>query len=160
VEFDTSPDTLLKVLTDPEFLVAEQEADPGNESAQYKEISRTESQLKYDMEITEYGRSMTGVIDKSKRDKSLVSVVWDLKTRKAPWTYRSLTSAWAGMVKCSGENRIEPVGANKARLVAWTELSVKIPLMGKKIEQGILKEMEQGYAGYDQRVREFIKKLS
>ncbi len=157
VVFETSADTLLETVTSEAFLLAEQEADEGVESARYREISRDDHHLTYELDITEYGRNMKGVIDRSKRDQAQVTAEWDLKARRGTWTYRNVSSSWADRVKCFGEYRIEPAG-DQARLVSSCELSVKIPLAGKAIEKMIIREIEQSYPRYDRMVREHITK--
>ena len=157
VEFDATADALREILTSPDFLVAEQESDPGNESAQYRDISRTDDRLKYEMQIVEYGRSMKGVIDRNKRDQSRVTSDWDLKARRCTWTYKNVTSSWSDRFRCSGETRIEPAG-NRARLISSFEVEGKIPLAGKVLEKLIVGEFTQGYQRYDDLVREYVRK--
>lgn len=155
VDFVVSPDVLLEILTSPEFLVAEQEADEGNESARYQEISRTSEHVAYEVDITEYGRSMRGEIDRSKREQAKLIGSWDLRTRRATWTYKSITSPMADRISASGTYRIEPAG-ERARLHASFDLSIKVPLIGAAIEKMVLKDIKKGEAKYDALVREFI----
>lgn len=155
-EFDVPADKLLEILTSSEFLVAEQESDPGNESARYKELSKSDDRLEYELEITEFGRSMRGEIDRNKREQGQITGRWDLKAKKCTWTYKSLTSSMADRIKFSGSHRIESVG-DKSKLTITFEFSVKIPLMGGTIEKMILKEAKQGEGRYDDLVRSYIK---
>ena len=143
VDFDVPADKLFEILSSSEFLVAEQESDPGNESARYKEITKSDDRLKYELDITEYGRSMKGAIDRNSREQGRVMGQWDLKAKRCTWSYKSLTSKMADRFEVKGEHRIEPAG-DKSRLTMSFEFSVRIPLMGKTIEKMILKEAQEG----------------
>jgi hypothetical protein len=157
VDFDVSPDVLLAILSSKEFLVAEQEADEGNESARCTVYTRSDTRVDYEIDITEFGRTMRGEIDRSKREKAKVAGSWDLERRQGRWTYTAITSSMANRIEVSGSTRLEASG-KRARLHLAFVMSIKVPVIGPTIEKLVLKDVEKGEIRYDGLVRELIAK--
>jgi hypothetical protein len=149
-----SPDVVLKVLTDPEYN-AENFRVQGNPAAKCTVTSRTDTKLELDAEVTEYAKGITGV-DKSKTEITHTYYVWDLKAMKATWTYKS---SHGGTIKVSGNDKIEPAGA-ETRVTSEFTIDVKIPLVGGKIEKTVVKEVESYWPKYQALVGQWCQKLA
>mgnify|MGYP001548285144 CR=1 FL=1 len=155
--FDTTPELLFKVLVDHDFKIASALADEGMVEATVKETKNTDKELILEVHCVEYARGMTG-IDKSKTERSVTTYIFDVERKRGTWEYKSLNS-WADKVKVTGTESVVAAG-DKAKLVSEATFSVKIPLLGSKIESFIAKDLEKQRPAYDRTVREFIEKLS
>jgi hypothetical protein len=152
MSFPFPPDLIMKVISYPEFQ-AENFKAQGNPDAKVIEKERTDSKLLLVADVTEYAKGVTG-IDKSKTEQSTTSYQWDLRARKATWTYQSAHS----QVKVWGAIRIEASGAG-ASLTEEFNVEVKVPLLGGKIEKMILKEADAYWPKYEKLVADYARKL-
>jgi hypothetical protein len=155
VTFETSADRLFAVISSGDFQVACQRADPAVVEATFREVSRTDRKLVLVIDTVEYARGMTG-LDRSRTEKNTTTWTYDLARRRGEWVYTS-ASSWADKVTAEGSDTVEPSG-DKARLVSKATFSVRIPLIGGKIEGFILKEVEQSRPAFERTVREFLAK--
>ena len=131
--FDVTPARLVAVLTDPDFLVAQQLLDAATVEARVEEQSRTEETLELELHATEYCRGVLG-IDKSKTERSITTYRWDLAAKRCEWTYRRHRG---DSFHAGGTDRVEAAG-NGARLTTEFRLSVRVPLLGGKIEKLVM----------------------
>lgn len=138
-DHDASPEKVLATLTDPEFLV-EREKAQGAIDATVQEIRRSEKELVLRLDATEYGRTMTGGLDKSKQEKSSTVYEWNLETMKGEWTYEGTHGK---RIQVSGSFRVTPREEGGARVFSDFHVKVDIPLLGGKIEKMVIKEIEK-----------------
>jgi hypothetical protein len=155
IRFDFSPERLMQIMLNPEFQVARDKAN-GSLESRLEEKSRTDARFVYSMHTRDYARGMTG-IDKSKIEDNHCDYEWDLKARRATWTYHP--SAQLGPVKVWGTIRVEADGAG-TRLTNTFEVEVKIPLIGGQAEKMVLKEVDKSWAGYERVIREYHQKMA
>jgi hypothetical protein len=151
--FELQADQLLAVLTSGEFQVAQRKADEAVVDARFHEVSRTAERVVFEIRSTEYERGLTG-LNKKKTFESVTRNEWDLKNRKARWSYSSPQTDRATI---AGTNAIEAVG-DRAKLTFEASVDIRIPLIGKKIEEKVASGLEKGREKYDRLVREFGKK--
>ena len=151
--FDATAEKLLGVLTDADFQVAQRKNDKAVVDAEFHEVSRTDTRLDFEVRATEYERGLTG-INKNKTLKSVTKVNWDLRKMSGGWVY---SQEGQTRLKLSGSHKIEAAG-DKARYISGFDVEVKVPLVGKKIEKAILEGMAKGRDGYDNLVRDYLKK--
>ncbi len=156
VTFDATADQLFNVLTSGDFQVASQKNDPAVVSASYHEVSRSDERLVLVIDTLEYARGMTG-LDKKKTEKNKTTWTFDLKRMRGKWVYSS-ASSWADKVQAEGADTVEAGSGGKARLVSEATFTVRIPLIGGKIEGFIMKEIEQSRPAFERTIREFLKK--
>ena len=154
IRFDFPPERLMQVLLDPGFQVARDKAN-GSLESRVEEKSRTAERYVYSMHTKDYARGMTG-IDKSKIEDNRADYEWDLRTRKATWTYHP--SAQLGPVRVWGTIKVEADGAG-CRLTNTFEVEVKIPLIGGQAEKMVLKEVDKSWPGFERTIREHHAKL-
>lgn len=140
---DLDPDRLVEVLTAPEFQEAREKAQDALEVS-YKELRREGDKLVYEVHVTQYARTKTGV-DKSKTEQAVTTYDWDLTARRATWVY---VDPHSDRVTVKGSVRVEPKGAGST-LVDDMEVSVKVPLVGGQIEKLIVKEVAKGWPKYE-----------
>jgi hypothetical protein len=76
-----------------------------------------------------------------------------------------LSTAWkvmpafaADKVKCGGTSKIVATGPDSCERVVSGEIKVSIPLVGGKIEQGIVSELENSYAKTAEVINRWIRK--
>lgn len=150
--FDATTDKLLEVLLDPDFQVAREKVQ-GSVDATVRDIRRSESEYVYEVRTTDYAKTFTGV-DKRKTETANCTYEWDLSRLRGVWT-------WIGphgkKAKTWGNLRISP-SAGGATLDVDFNIDVKVPLIGKKIEKIVLKEVEPGWARYENIIREWLAK--
>ena len=151
IRFDFSTDELLQILLDPDFQIAREKA-MGSLEARVEEKSRTDDRVQFEVHTKDYARGMTG-IDRSKTEDNRVDYDWDLKAKKASWTYHGASNK---MAKVWGSIQIDADG-DGARLTNFFEVEVKVPLMGGKIEKMVLKEVDKSWPKYEKAIRKFAE---
>ncbi len=138
-DHDASPKKVLETLTDPEFLI-EREKAQGAIDAEVQEVKRSEKELVLRLDATEYGRTMTGALDKSKQEKSSTLYNWNLETMNGDWTYEGTHGK---RIQISGSFKVSPKEGGGARVASHFHVKVDIPLLGGKIEKMVIKEIEK-----------------
>lgn len=151
--FDVSPEVLLAVMTDPEFETAHSREDVGALDVNIKVLEDSAERLVYDMELTEYARSATGV-DKSKTEINTSHSEWDLKRGRCEWRYHHASQG--KRVQVWGTLQVEAAGGG-ADLVAEQFATVKVPVLGGQLEKLIVKETEKTYPAYEALIRRFCE---
>ena len=151
IHLDIPPDELIEFLIHPDFQEIREKA-MGSLEASVEEKSRTDDRLAFDVHTLDYARGITGV-DRSKTEKNRSAYEWDLKAKRATWTYHG---SQGKMVRVWGGIRIEPEG-DGSKLVNDFNVEVKIPLMGGKIEKLVLKEVSKSWPKYEKAIRDFSK---
>lgn len=135
------PEQVLVALTDPAFEIAQQELQATTRSVEVVELSRSEERLVYEIRTTEYGRTLTGGINRGATHLTTTRMEWDLAARVGSWTYK-VGGEFADRVQVWGETRVTPEGEG-ARYSFRFNAKVRMPLIGGKIEGMILAEMEK-----------------
>jgi hypothetical protein len=130
---------LLAVLTDPRF-VEQRELAQGAVEANAEIIEKGPDKLVIQLDAVEYGRTMTGALDKSKREKSQTIQNWNLKDKSGKWVYKG---THGDRINVSGAFRIVAEGAQACRLISDFFVDVSIPLLGGKIEKMVINEIEK-----------------
>lgn len=153
--FDVSPDQLVGVLTDAEFLVAQQLLDVATVEARVEERSRAAGELVLDLHATEYARGMLG-IDRSRTERSITTYRWRLDERRAEWAY---SGAHGNRFEAGGTDRVVPEG-DGARLTTEFRLDVRVPWLGRQIERLVMREFAAREPKYVALLRDFCAKLS
>ncbi len=151
--FNVDSDTLLNVLTDPEFVVAKEMA-TGSLEAHVNQLSDDGTTLKYEVHTQEYARGLTGV-DKSKREKNVTTTTWNRVTHSCTWTHTS-DNSFADRITVSGTQKIASAGASACELNSTFKVDIRVPLVGKKIEKLVLEEVDRAWAKYDATIEQFI----
>ncbi len=152
INLEYKPETVMKVLTSPEFQKANFLAQ-GNPAAEVKEVSRTENELVLRADVEEYAKGVTG-IDKSRIEKTVTTFTWNLKTHNAKWTY---DSPHGKRVNVKGEIEILPTDSG-SKLIGHFHVDVKIPLVGGKIEKKVADAAEAYYPKYEELIKKHCSK--
>ncbi|MBM4371570.1 MAG: DUF2505 domain-containing protein [Deltaproteobacteria bacterium] len=148
--FDASPDRLLAVLTDPAFQEAREKAQ-GAVGAVVKDVKRTATEHVYELDTTEYAKTLTGV-DRSKTEKTWSRYEWDLARMRCTWHWEGPHGKKAATW---GNLRISPAGGG-SQLEADFNIEVKVPLIGGKIEKLVIQEVDAGWVRYEKVIREWL----
>ncbi len=148
INLDYQPDLVMEVLCSPEFQKANF-LKQGNPSAEVKEVSRNDNEAVIKAEVEEYAKGVTGV-DKSRTEKTVTVYKWDLKNRKAEWDY---DSPHGDRVKVTGSIDIQPTD-NGCSVTEKFNVTVKIPLVGGKVEKKVIEEVEKYYPKYEALLKE------
>ncbi len=148
--FDASPDALLEVLLDPDFQVAREKVQ-GSVDATVRDIRRTDSEYVYEVQTTDYAKTLTG-IDKRKTETANCTYEWDLSRMRCLWS-------WIGphgkKARTWGNLRISPAGGGSTMELDFN-IDIKVPLVGRKIEKIVLREVEPGWVRYEKVIREWL----
>ena len=148
--FDASPDALLGVLIDPDFQVAREKVQ-GSVGAVVTDVRRSDTEYVYQVKTTDYAKTLTG-IDRSKTETALCTYEWDLSRMRCVWNWEGPHGKKA---RTWGNLRISPAGGG-ATLELDFNIDVKVPLVGRKIEQLVLREVEPGWVRYEAVIREWL----
>lgn len=153
-EFPCSPETLFRVVSDPEFHIARSNL-LENPSARVEEVLRTPERLELKVHCTEFAKGVTG-IDRSKTEQSVTTYVYDLPARRVQWTYEGPQGKRA---RVWGEMTVTEAGAG-ARLSQQFNVEIKIPLLGGKIEGLVINGTEKFWPKYEALVTDFVMKAT
>ena len=143
-----------KVFIDPEFQVEQRTIEDDVADARYQEISRSDDRVVFEVHTDEYVRGMRGV-ERSKTEEWINKIQWDLGTHSCRW---QLQTPHGDRVKVNGSQRIEAAG-DRAQFTATYDVSVKVPLIGGKIEKMVIKQIEQQYGAFENLARRYCEKL-
>lgn len=152
--FEATPDELVAVLTDPEFLVAQQLLDVGTVRARVEERSRDDGSLVLGLHATEYARGLLG-IDRSRTEYSVTTYRWDLRSRRCRWDYRR---ARGDRFEAGGIDRVEPADEG-ARLTTEFRIDVQVPLLGKQVERLVMRAFRAREPKYVALIRQHCERL-
>ena len=144
----TSPDRALEILSSESFEIEQNESQEGNKSCSYIAGAKDDARVSYTLETIEYGRGLTGV-DRSKTNETTTEVTWDLKKRESSWTY---TGTQPGRVKVWGGTTITAEG-DGCRVRSRLSVEIKIPLVGRKIEDAVIKGTDKHWPEFERLVR-------
>lgn len=149
-----SADTLVSVLTLPEFEIEKQKKASGALDATVKEIRRNEEEYVYEVHSMEYAKGVTG-IDKSKTESIVIKTRWNLKERHAEWTWEG---PYGKKVAVSGMMQVKPIDDHHCSLLSTMDVEVKIPLVGSQVEKMVLREVEKNWPKFDELIDTYIFK--
>jgi len=144
----TSPDRALEVLSSEAFEIEQNEAQDGNKSCEVVPESKDDTRLTYTLKTVEYGRGLTGV-DRSKTNLTTTKVTWDLGKRESSWVY---TGTQPGRVKVWGSTLISAEG-DGCKIKSTLNVEIKIPLVGRKIEDAVIKGTNAHWPDFERLVR-------
>ena len=149
---DAPPEKVMSVFLDAKFL-KEREIAQGAVDASVEELERTQNQVVIKLHATEYGRTMTGGLDKTKREQSSTTYHWDTQKMKGDWTYQG---THGDKIKISGVFTITPTAQGGSMVTSDFQVEVGIPLIGKRIEKMIIKEIEKSNPISARVLRDFL----
>ena len=147
-----SPDRLVEVLISDDYHVA-RDTVQGAITVEVKGRSRDGARLVYEVHSTRYARGLTGV-DRSKTEASVATYTWDLDARAATWVHRGPHDERA---QVNGTIAIEPDG-DGSLLHDALHVTIKVPLIGGKIESLVVSELKKGFEKYVSVVRDHAER--
>lgn len=150
LEFSTG--LVLQVLTDADYVCAQASSRDEVVDATYKETSRSDERLVFEVHTTEHARGLTG-IDRSKTEPAVQRSDWDLQARTCRWAYEG---AHSDRFTFRGRTTVEPRG-DQTRVTVEYFVDVSIPLLGGRIEKAIIKELEAAHPSYGQLIRRYCR---
>ena len=145
-------DRVLALLTDPAF-VRRRHLAQGAVAVTVVERERTAGRLVQAAELTEFARTRTGGVDRTRTEPATTTYTWDLVTRRCTWQY---LGPQRGYIRLGGSMRLEPAG-DETTLHAGFEVEVSVPLIGRVIEGVVLKEIDAFEPTYLALVREGLQ---
>lgn len=148
------PEKLVSVMTDPEFLVAQQLEEPDVVEAWVEELSRSDDRLVLKLHSRQYARGLFSV-DRGRTEISVATYTWDLRQRRCTWAYRT---ARGDLIHIEGIDHIE-VEADGTRLTNEFTIEVRVPLVGRHLERRVLSQLDRRKEVYVRVLREFYRKL-
>jgi hypothetical protein len=145
-----SPETLIGLLSDPEFLAARHKV-RGALEASVREVLREGSRWRQEVQATEFAHGVKGV-DQSRTERTVTTYDWDMETLSCHWRYHGPHDK---LVSLEGTMRIER-SEGGAHLIASSSISAKIPLVGSMIEKRAMEDLERGQKQVDALVAQFL----
>ena len=145
--YPVKPERLLETMLDPSTL-RERHLAQGAIDASVREESRSETKLVQVVEATEYPRTKTGGLDRSRTVKSTSRYEWDLPAKRCQWRYQSPED---DRIRITGSFHAVAAGSG-SELHVEVEVAVGIPLLGRVIEAFIAADVEKFMKGYQPRV--------
>ena len=143
-----TPDEALALLSSAEFEIRQTAGQDGNQSCKVVEKSRDENTLVYELQTVEYAKGITG-IDRTSTINTTTLVTWDLKRRSSRWEY---SGPHGKRAKVSGGTQITAAG-DGSHVRTQLDVEIKVPLIGRKIEDMVIKGTEKHWPTYEKLVR-------
>ena len=151
VRFDAPPDDVVAVVTSHEFLCARHRLQEAA-AVRPRDQARDERRLVQVVEVDEYARTLTGT-DRGKTEQAVTTYEWDLAARRGRWSY---LGPHGKMIRLGGEFHVDPDGTG-AVFRADFEVTVRVPLLGSRIEKRIIDEIQAGQPKVDALVEEHLR---
>lgn len=143
-----SPDRAVEILASEEFELEQQASQEGNKSCDVVPKSRDEKRIVYELHTVEYAKGIRG-LDRSKTINTTTVVIWDLEKRTSEWTY---SGPHDKRVRVWGGTTITPQG-DGCRIRTRLEVEIKIPLVGGKIEDLVIRGTDKHWPAYERILR-------
>ena len=153
LNLNCSADKLFEVISSIKFEEEKNIKVNGSLKCNVKELSKDDSKMEIESVTTDYERGITG-INKNKTEESTYRYVWNLKDKSCTWT---MSHPMGKKVNISGTMKVSGSDDNSV-LHNTLSIEIKVPLLGKKIEKMVLKEIEAGWSNYDKLVKEYAEK--
>lgn len=148
-DFPVSPDRMLAIMTDHE-LITGRHRQQGALEVRVTDRREGDSVLHQDVALREHHRTMRG-IDPDKVVDARTSYRWDLDERVCTWRYRGDRGE---QVQIDGRIAILPAEQG-AEVRSEVQVKVPVPLIGSMIEKRIAREIDEGFAPFEELLREF-----
>ena len=108
-----------------------------------KDVEKTDKKHVYEIHTVTYARTIKG-LDKSKTEKSMNLITWDLEKMTGNW---KVTTAHGPKVNITGGYDVAPKGAG-CQVTMRVNIEIKIPLVGKVAETFIEKAFVKEWPNY------------
>lgn len=138
----TPPERVGQVLCSESYAVEEAGSRPDVASASYRVLRRAGDELEFEVAYLEYGRTMTGGIDRSRTSHARTVYSWDGRGTLR-WEY---TSGGTTRINISGVYRLAPSGDGGTRVSYEVQVEVRVPLVGGTIAGLVARELEQSHS--------------
>ena len=148
---EAGPETVLNALSNNEFHIARDKVQ-GAIEVSVRELVRATGRLTYEVHATRYARNLLGV-NKSKTEMSVTTYDWDLATRTASWVFKG---GHGERVDIHGTIEIRADGEDSVIHDEFI-VDVKVPLIGGKVEDLVIREMRKGFGKYAEVVRKHVE---
>jgi carbon monoxide dehydrogenase subunit G len=113
--------------------------------AEYRLLEETGAEVRFQVVMTEYKRTMTGGIDRSGTTRTTLHNRWHAPDGTLTWRYEgSGEQPGADRVRIGGAYRLSPEGTG-TRVTHEVTVEVNIPLLGGRIARFVAKEFEASF---------------
>lgn len=136
-----SPDQIVEALCSEAYNLEVERSRDGVVETRFESIADDERRRTFRLVTTEYARTKTGGLDRSRTLSSTTDSEFDRGKRELTWRYASKEGS---RVRLSGSLHVVPDGAG-ARVEQWVEIEVSIPLLGGQIAKLIGKEFDKTF---------------
>jgi Protein of unknown function (DUF2505) len=136
-----TPDEVVEVLCSEAYNIEVEKGREGVVETRFEPIAEDESRRAFRLVTTEYARTKTGGLDRSRTLSSTTDSELDARKRELTWRYASKEGS---RVRLSGSLRVVPDGTG-ARVEQSVDIEVSIPLIGGQIAKLIGKEFEKTF---------------
>ena len=148
------PQHLLQLLMDPEFIVARQEIQ-GALKAHVTEVARDGQRVVQEVTGEYHARTILGV-DRTRTERAVTTHEWDLVARRGRWVYRG---PHGDRIRIEGTFEVLPEGSDST-FRADFEVTARIPLLGSRIEQRVMDEIERDQPRFNALLDEFARRAA
>lgn len=80
---------------------------------------------------------------KNKTEKSIVTSVWNISTRKCEWTVK--VPGMEKLVKIFGTTSVDPDGDGSCYMSETANVDIKVPLIGDIVASGVVADMKSDF---------------
>ncbi len=147
IPLEAPPDKVAEVLCSEAFNLERERAREEVVSASFKLVESTPQRTVFEIHSTEYGRTMTGAIDRSSKVASVTQNVWKPTDQTLSWTYQG--GAAPRRMRLGGIYRLTATDAGST-LRHEINIEVKVPLVGESIARLAAREFERTADQYEQ----------
>jgi hypothetical protein len=147
IALEAPPDRVAEVLCSEVYNLERERAREEVVSTSFKLVESTPQRTIFELHTTEYGRTMTGAIDRSHRVASVTRNVWNPADQTLSWTYQG--GAAPKRMRLGGLYRLKAT-ASGCTLEHEVNIEVKLPLVGESIARAAAREFERTAEHYEQ----------
>jgi len=104
-------------------------------------VATHDDQVHMRIERVDPRRDLAGGLSAEKTERSIIEHRWDLDRMESRWT-RELPDR-GRLVSAEGSVRIEVLGRRACRMLEEGTVHIRIPLIGKKLEQRVVDELTE-----------------
>jgi len=151
---DAPPAVVAAVLRDEAFNLDLATSRDDVVRAEWRSIEHTDEHHAYEVHTTEYGRTLTGGIDRADVKQSTTRYRWRASAGTIEWTWEGRES---GRVEVAGTMTIRERGSG-TEVVNQRRIEVRVPLIGERIAKLIAREFTKSSDGQLAVLREHVRR--
>ncbi len=150
---DVPPEDMCAAMRDPIHIERNEKGRDAIE-VEIKDIEKTDNKHVYEIHTVTYARTIKG-LDKSKTEKNMNLISWDLKKMSGVW---KVTTEHGPKVNVTGGYDVATKGRG-SQVTMRVNIDIKIPIVGKIVEKFLEKAFVKEWPNYISNTEQYARTL-